>query len=158
MIGTVVELHASYYSKLVGFGVAFEAKVASDLAEFVTRLEKTENAIWYAQKDNGIVGCITIDGEDLGSGKAHLRWFIVGQQARGSGVGKSLIRKALAFCDRRNFRETHLWTFKGLGAARSLYESHGFDLAEECYGAQWGKPVLEQCFVRKRQATPATHR
>ena len=148
IIGRIVEMHASYYSRLVGFGAAFEIKVASGLADFVTRLEKPENAIWYAQKDGTIVGGIAIDGEDLGDRRAHLRWFIVDNGIRGAGVGKMLIQEAMEFCNQQAFCETLLWTFKGLDAARRLYENYGFSLAEEYYGHQWGTEVLEQKFVR----------
>jgi hypothetical protein len=41
----------------------------------------------------------------------------------------------------------YLWTFQGLDAARRLYEKHGFRLAEEREGSQWGERVLEQRFV-----------
>ncbi len=152
MIGRIVEMHASYYSKLVGFGVAFEAKVASGLADFVSRLGTQGNAIWYAEKDGRIVGSIVIDAEDLGGRKAHLRWFILDDEMRGAGIGTSLLQQAIAFCDDREFRETYLWTFKGLDAARSLYESHGFGLTEEHFGDQWGTGVLEQKFVRPRRS------
>ena len=116
----------------------------------MARLEKTENAIWYAQNDEKFVGSIAIDGEDLGNGRAHLRWFIVDDGNRGAGVGKMLIQEAMEFCDKQAFFETHLWTFKGLDAARTLYENHGFSLAEEYDGDQWGTEVLEQKFVRPR--------
>lgn len=150
MIGRIVEMHASYYSRHVGFGAAFEAKVASGLADFVSRLGNPGNAIWTAENDSRIVGGIVIDAEDLGGGHAHLRWFILDDGMRGAGVGRSLLRKAIAFCDDREFGETHLWTFKGLDAARGLYETHGFGLTEEKFGDQWGAEVLEQKFVRPR--------
>ena len=54
----------------------------------------------------------------------------------------------MAFVDRQGFDETHLWTFKGLNAARRLYERAGFTLVEERPGARWGTEVLEQRFVR----------
>ncbi len=151
IIGRIVEMHASYYSRLVGFGAGFEIKVAGGLAEFVARLEKPENGIWYAEKDGRIVGSIAIDGEDLGGRRAHLRWFIVDNGRRGAGVGKALMQKAMTFCDDRGFHGTHLWTFKGLDAARMLHESNGFSLADEFHGDQWGTEVLEQEFVRPRR-------
>lgn len=148
MIGRIVEMHASYYSRSAGFGAAFESKVAGGLADFVSRLGNPGNAIWTAEKDGRIVGSIAIDAEDLGGREAHLRWFILDDGMRGAGVGKALLQSAIAFCDDREFRETHLWTFKGLDAARNLYESHGFRLTEEKLGNQWGAEVLEQKFVR----------
>lgn len=150
LIGRIVEMHASYYSRLWGFGAAFEATVAGGLAEFTPRVDAPVNAIWHVQQDGEILGSIAIDGEDLADGCGHLRWFIVDDGLRGAGAGKELMRKAIAFCDAQKFRETHLWTFKGLDAARRLYENHGFSLAQEYSGNQWGTKVLEQKFVRLR--------
>lgn len=148
IMARITELHALFYARTVGFGQAFESVVASGLAEFGYRLGNPKNAIWTAIRDDQIIGSIAIDGEDMGPGKAHLRWFIVDDSARGSGVGKLLLDTALAFVDAERFTETHLWTFSGLAAARHLYESRSFNLAEERPGSQWGSEVLEQRFVR----------
>lgn len=156
LIGRIVEMHGSYYSRRAGFGAEFETKVASGLAEFTARLEKPNNSIWYALRGEKIVGSISIDGTALGEKHSHLRWFIVDDEIRGTGAGRMLIEKALAFCDDRGFRETHLWTFEGLDAARKLYEKAGFSLAEEFHGDRWGIEVVEQKFVRPLGgATPA---
>jgi len=151
LIGRMVELHGTYHRQFDGFGAAFEEKVAGDLTEFMTRIGNPDNGIWTAENDGQIVGGIAIDGEDLGDGRAHLRWFIVDDGARGTGVGKMLLHAALDFCDARGFAETRLWTFQGLDAARHLYEHNGFTLAEEYEGGQWGTKVLEQVFVRARR-------
>ncbi len=151
IIGRVIEMFQSYMSEHFGFGAGFEARIAADLAEFVTRIDASRNEIWRAEMNGGIVGSISIDGEDLGDGLAHLRWFVVGDGLRGGGAGKALLSRALEFCDERGFRETHLWTVKGLDAARKLYESHGFELADEYFGDQWSTDVPEQKFIRPRQ-------
>lgn len=148
-IGRCAEMHALFYVRMSGFGREFEAQVASGIAEFSARLGKACNGLWLALQSEHIVGTIAIDGEDLGPGIAHLRWFIVDDGIRGSGIGRRLLADAISFCDQRDFRETHLWTFKGLDAARRLYEAHGFVLAEERPGTQWGTEVLEQRFVRR---------
>lgn len=148
LVGRVTEMQIACYADLLGFGAPFESRVAGEMAEFVTRLESPDNAIWRAETDGRIVGSISIDGEDLGDRCGHLRWFIVEAGLRGAGLGDRLIRAAVAFCDERGFRETHLWTVKGLDAARTLYERHGFSLAEEYRGDQWGAEALEQEFVR----------
>ena len=148
LIGQVTALHARFYAEAAGFGRAFEAIVATGLSEFSTRLHNPANAIWTVVADDEILGSIAIDGEDLGDGRAHLRWFIMAETLRGSGHGGRLLDAALAFVDARGHPETHLWTFAGLDAARRLYESRGFALAEERPGAQWGKEMREQRFVR----------
>lgn len=148
------EMHASYYARAAGFGRSFEALVASGLAAFAERLDRSCNGLWAALKGERVVGTVVIDGEDLGSGLGHLRWFIVDDEARGQGAGRALLAEAIAFCDRQGFGETHLWTFRGLDAARHLYEAHGFVLAEERVGAQWGVEVMEQRFVRPHGGRP----
>lgn len=148
MIGRIAEIHGLFYSKNYDFGSFFEGKVASGLAEFSERLHEESNHIWLAIYNNKIVGSIAIDGQDLGNNEAHLRWFILNDEYRGSGIGKKLLAEALAFCDQKKFSAVQLWTFSGLDAARKLYESFGFTLTREWDGDQWGKTMREQQFTR----------
>ncbi len=149
LLGRIVQLHASYYSKKVSFGLEFETLVASDMAAFLTRINRSMNATWFVENDGIIAGGISIDGEDLGDGIGHIRWFIVDDTVRGSGFGNGLMEAGMGFVREQGFKEVHLWTFDGLNAARALYEKHGFVLAEEKPGQSWGKEVLEQKFVFK---------
>jgi DNA-binding MarR family transcriptional regulator/GNAT superfamily N-acetyltransferase len=149
LLGAAVEMHARFYARTVGFGAPFERQVAAGMAEFAGRLDEPCNAIWSAVLGDAVVGTVAIDGQDLGQGLAHLRWFIVADGLRGAGIGRRLLAAATAFCDSQAFAETQLWTFRGLDAARRLYEAAGFVLAEEQPGRQWGEEVLEQRFVRR---------
>jgi len=149
LIGQIVTLHAQYYGQWAGFGHAFEGKVATELAEFTTRLDRPFNGIWHVAHNDRVIGSIAIDGEDLGDGCAHLRWFIVDPACRGTGYGKRLMESALDFVDWQGFAETRLWTLKGLDAARALYERAGFVLTREYEGGQWGKRIVEQTFTRR---------
>jgi DNA-binding MarR family transcriptional regulator/ribosomal protein S18 acetylase RimI-like enzyme len=149
VVGRSAEMHARYYARTARFGQVFESKVAAGLAEFVGRLDRPVNGLWTAVEAGTVIGTVAIDGEDLGGGAAHLRWFIVEDGRRGSGVGRRLLAEAVAFADRAGFAEIQLWTFSGLDAARRLYEASGFVLAEEMPGRQWGKEVTEQRFVRR---------
>ena len=145
-------MHAGYYAREHGMGEVFERKVAEGLTEFLPRLQNSRNRLWLATTPNHggqIVGSIAIDGEDLGAGQAHLRWFILDDGCRGQGVGSALLRRAIEFVDQERFTRTVLWTFKGLDAARHLYERCGFRLAEEYAGEQWGVNLMEQRFVRE---------
>lgn len=150
LIGQIVTLHAETYSRWAGFGGAFECKVASELADFMTDLRGEESGIWHATLEDRLLGSIAIDGQDLEEGHAHLRWFIVDPSCRSAGLGKQLLKIALDFVDERQVAETHLWTLKGLDAARNLYERTGFSLAREYEGDQWGVRIREQRWVRKR--------
>lgn len=148
MIGRITEMHGSYYAREHNFGGFFEGKVAQGLADFTSRLDKACNQIWLATVDDRIVGSVAIDGEDLGNNEAHLRWFILDDGCRGSGLGRKLIQEAMNFCEKQKFSAVQLWTFNKLTAARRLYESFGFELTKEWEGDQWGSTITEQQFTR----------
>jgi GNAT superfamily N-acetyltransferase len=155
----IVAMHAGYYSREHGMGEVFERKVAEGLTEFLPRLQNPRNRLWLATSPSlggQIVGSVAIDGEDLGAGYAHLRWFILDDGCRGQRVGSALLNRAIAFVDQMDFSRTVLWTFKGLDAARHLYERKGFRLVEEYEGAQWGVVLTEQRFEREGGAAATT--
>jgi DNA-binding MarR family transcriptional regulator/GNAT superfamily N-acetyltransferase len=152
-IGDVAGLHARYYAQASGFGVYFERKVATELSAFAEGLPAEGKNIWLFMDGGRALASIVIDG-DLAVRQAHLRWFIVDESLRGMGVGRALLERALAFAD-AHYDETYLWTFKGLDAARHLYESAGFGLTGESEGRQWGSVVTEQRFLRRNPAAAA---
>ena len=146
-IGRIAELHGCYYSEHWGFDLFFEAKVATDMSEFLSRLDEDRDGLWTICKGNRVEGALAIDGAKAESEGAHLRWFILSSEVRGSGYGIRLMEKAVDFCKRCGYRQVYLWTFDGLHAARHLYEKFEFRLSEQHEGTQWGTKVLEQKFV-----------
>jgi GNAT superfamily N-acetyltransferase len=148
--GRIVEAHGTYYVRHHGFGASFEARVASGLADLLPRLSRQVNLLVHANCAGAFAGSIAIDREDLADGAAHLRYFIVADGHRGCGLGRALLQHALGFCDAQQVSCTRLWTFRGLDAARRLYEQAGFRLVSEHPGTQWGTEVFEQVFERRR--------
>jgi DNA-binding MarR family transcriptional regulator/N-acetylglutamate synthase-like GNAT family acetyltransferase len=146
-IGDVTSLHARFYAHHAGFGVYFERKVATELAAFAESLPAPGKALWLVMDGERTLGSLAIDG-DAKTRVAHLRWFIIDDALRGSGIGKQLMARAMSFAD-AHYDETYLWTFKSLDAARHLYESFGFTLSDEAEGTQWGASVTEQRFTRR---------
>lgn len=61
-IGRVTELHGIYYSQYWEFGLYFEAKVATELSEFLSRFDKARDGFWVAEYDGKIAGSVSIDG------------------------------------------------------------------------------------------------
>ncbi|MBX3568871.1 MAG: GNAT family N-acetyltransferase [Rhizobiaceae bacterium] len=144
----IVALHARYYAREWNFGLAFEAKVASELAEFLQRLDVGRDFLLVAYQDGEAVASIVVDVSGGGEGGAHLRWFVVGDAARGRGLGRDLLRRATRHCDALGCRTIWLTTFAGLHAARKLYEDAGFALVSESAVDQWSGGVREQRFER----------
>jgi GNAT superfamily N-acetyltransferase len=145
-IGRVAEMHGTYYHDNWDFGLFFEAMVATDLSEFLSRYERTRDGFWTASMNGRVEGHITIDGHHAEEQGAHLRYFIVSDSVRGKGIGCRLINTAMDFCRQAGHKKVYLWTFEGLHPARHLYERAGFRLVEQRTGSQWGTRVNEQRF------------
>ncbi len=146
VIGRVAQMHALYYYEHWNFGSFFEAKVASEMAEFMKRYEDGRDLLQTAVTKGQIEGSIVIDGLHAKEKGAHLRWFILSDVLRSQGVGTLFTENAMKFCRRNGYKKVYLWTFEGLDAARHIYEQAGFCLQREKIGEQWGVQVKEQCF------------
>ncbi len=145
-IGKITELHAVYYSEHWGFDVTFETQVGRELSEFLSNFDPQRDGFWVALADGRFAGSVAIDGHNGKTEGARLRWFIVEPDLQGSGIGRSLLTKAVIFCRNASYPRVYLWTFEGLGPARRLYEREGFRLAEEHPVEQWGARIIEQKF------------
>ena len=99
------------------------------------------------------VGSVIVDQSGGGPQGAHLRWFIVGEEMQGKGLGADLLGRAVSFCDERGYERIWLTTFAGLDAARGLYERHGFVLTGEAESDHWSGNVREQIFERRMPAS-----
>ena len=145
-IGRITELHAAYYSKHWGFGLYFESKVATEMSEFLTRFDDAHDGFWVLSVDGKIEGGVAIDGRKSSTLGARLRWFIVDPEHQGQGLGKALLKEAIDFCRKMNFRRVYLHSFAGLDPASHLYETFGFVLCDEHEDKTWGKKVMEHTF------------
>jgi N-acetylglutamate synthase-like GNAT family acetyltransferase len=140
-LGTIVSLHGTIYAREQGFDPTFEAYVAALLAEFV-RSASARERLWIAEQDSRIVGCVAIVAASPQT--AQLRWFLVDPSVRGAGLGKRLLREALAFCRDCGYISVILRTVSALEAAAHLYRSTGFRKVEEKPGRRWGVEVVEE--------------
>jgi GNAT superfamily N-acetyltransferase len=148
-IGRIAELHAVYYHHAWQFGQYFEAKVATEVSQFLARFKADQDGFWTACSKDRVQGSIAIDSANVASEGAHLRWYIVSPELQGQGIGRLLLHQAIQFCRELNYSRIYLWTFEGLEAARRLYEQNGFQMVFQQEGAQWGTIINEQKYVLK---------
>lgn len=151
-LGGVLGLHMAYYAAEWDFGLAFEAKLASELSGFLAGMDPERDLFLTAWREDTLVGSISMDVSGGGPDGAHLRWFVVSDRERGSGLGKQLMRRAVDHADRVASGAVWLTTFAGLNAARALYERYGFELRSESEADQWQGGVREQMFTRPAHA------
>ena len=122
-LGRVIALHGTCYEHLPGFGLTFEAFVARTIAEYV--LDAGANGrMWLAERGDDLVGCTAIV---LREGQvAQLRWVLVDPVARGMGLGKELVHRALEYSRANGCTKIYLETTDGLPESQTLYEKLGF--------------------------------
>jgi GNAT superfamily N-acetyltransferase len=145
-IGRITEMHAAYYSRHHGFGLFFEARVATELSELLMRFDPAHDGFWTASIDGTVIGSIAIDGSEAAAKGARLRFLIVAPGFQGRGTGKCLLNAAVDFCREKRLKKIYLTTFEGLDPARHIYEDAGFRLVRQQAGAHWGKTEVEQLF------------
>ncbi len=145
LLGNISAAHGAYYAKNWGFGVFFEAKVARECGGFLERA-MPDDLVLSAWQGSDFLGSLILDLHDPDApDTAHLRWFIVNQP--GLGIGRAMMARAVQHLDQ--FGKTcFLTTFRGLDAARMLYEEFGFVLVDETESQTWGSVVAEQRFER----------
>jgi GNAT superfamily N-acetyltransferase len=105
-IGRIVELHANYYYLNWGFGLFFEARVAKEMSEFLSRFDETRDGLWIVWLNDRIEGGVAIDGVKAATDGAHLRWFILSSEVHSQGFGKRLMEEAISFCKKKITRKS----------------------------------------------------
>jgi GNAT superfamily N-acetyltransferase len=147
-LGWVIGEHGRYYETHWQFGAAFEAKVAEAMGEWIGRYNPARDLLLLAMDEAGIIGSISLDGSGphVTRDGARIRFFIMADRARGRGVGRLLMSEMMRFIADAGFAKAYLTTFRGLDAARRLYEGFDFALTHEAIDTTWGTPVMEQRF------------
>jgi GNAT superfamily N-acetyltransferase len=141
-LGWVVHRHGVLYAREYGWNMEFEALVAGIVSEYVKNLNPARDRCWIAELDGHVAGSVFI--VDHHDAIAKLRMLYVEPEARGHGVGRTLVNAALDFARGAGYREVRLWTNPQLTAARRIYEAAGFQMIEEQMERAFGVEFVSQ--------------
>lgn len=148
LLSRIIEMQAKFYHRFYNFGLAYEIKLANELADFLKHYNPQKDVLLYAVSEEEIIGSITIKGINDDCEQAQLIWYIMDEDFIGYGVGGKLIQKALDFCKEAHYQKIFLWTFKGLNLAENLYLKNGFSLKAEKENHEWGTLLVEQYYEK----------
>ena len=140
--GWIIARHAELYAAEEGYDATFEALVAEILATYIRHHDPACERAWIARRGAERLGCIFCVRVDDEVGK--LRLFLVEPAARGTGLGKRLLRECMAWAKAQGYRRMVLWTHASHRAAIALYAAHGFVMTSETALHDFGQDVIDQ--------------
>ncbi|EJT52859.1 bifunctional MarR family transcriptional regulator, N-acetyltransferase [Trichosporon asahii var. asahii CBS 8904] len=127
-LGWILSAHSELYWKEKGWNEEFERIVAKIVADF--RPSDRERA-WIATVNGERAGCIFLVASPGDRNFAKIRVLLVTPQARGCGLASRLVDACVSFARERGYAGIELETEAGLGPARRLYGSRGFNKVGE---------------------------
>ncbi|TGB09697.1 bifunctional helix-turn-helix transcriptional regulator/GNAT family N-acetyltransferase [Streptomyces sp. MZ04] len=142
-LGWIVQRNAALYAAEFGWNTDYEGLVARIVADFAEDHDPHLERVWIAELDGRPVGCV-ICVRDEAPATARLRLLLVEPDARGRGIGDQLVSACVDFARDVGYREMVLWTNDVLGAARAIYQRHGFVLVDEKPHRSFGADLLGQ--------------
>ena len=149
-IGWVISQHGEIYAREYGWDIRFESFVARIAADFVDQFDAEREVCFLAVRGDGAneerLGCAFVVKQD--AAVAKLRMVILVPQARGLGIGKTLVRACIEFARGKGYQRMALWTNDVLHAARAIYVAEGFALIGEERHHSFGRDLVGQHWER----------
>lgn len=139
----LVEQHARLYSEDEGFDDTFGITVSRVLEDFLVHHDPCVECGWIVRRGQARLGSIfcMASGEDR---IAKLRLFLLIPQARGMGLGSTLLEHALAFARSAGYGQVQVNTYSAHRTACMLYARRGFMCIRSVPARAFGRDLVQQ--------------
>ncbi len=143
-MGWLIEAQATAYAREYQLNEKFEALISEVAGKFIANFNPERERSWIAEQGGKRVGSVLV--ADGGDSVAKLRLLYLDPQARGLGLGRTLVEECIRFSADTGYRKLSLWTNDMLHAAIRIYQKAGFKLVSEerhnmfgpeCVGQTW---------------------
>jgi DNA-binding MarR family transcriptional regulator/GNAT superfamily N-acetyltransferase len=145
-MGMLVSRQAALYHAEYGWDDSFEALVAGIASAFLTAHDPERERAFIAERDGLMMGTALVVAQD--DTVAKLRLLYVEPAARGTGLGRRLVRDCVDFAAAAGYRRMVLWTNDILHAARRIYETEGFELTASEPHHSFGHDLVGETWER----------
>lgn len=142
-LGWVVHRQAVLYHQEYGWDWTYEGLISDIAAKFIANFDPSREDCWIAELNGLVVGSVFLTRSDDPT-VARLRLLYVEPNARGLGIGKSLVTACIERARTLGYRELKLWTNDILAAARHIYQTAGFVLVDEAPHRSFGFDLVGQ--------------
>lgn len=138
-LGWVIRAQAILYAREYGWDSSYEILVADILGKY--RGGEGESG-WIAEVGGRPAGAVFVmrENEEV----ARLRLLHVEPFARGQGLGRMLVDRAISFARDHGYKTLSLWTNDVLVSARRIYQAAGFRKVREEKHHSFGKDLVGQ--------------
>lgn len=141
-LGWLIHRQAVLYNRQFGWNGEFETLIARIYHEYEIAPLTPPKALWVAERDGEVLGSVFVTPSAGRSGTAQLRMLYVEPEARGLGIGSSLVEQCVAFSREAGHQTLRLWTQSVLESARRIYAAHGFEMVESAAHRSFGHDLI----------------
>ncbi|AKM07631.1 bifunctional helix-turn-helix transcriptional regulator/GNAT family N-acetyltransferase [Pelagerythrobacter marensis] len=144
-MGLITARQAQLYHQTYGWDRGMEALIGEITAAFLRDHQPGREQCWIAERDERMLGSVFLVEEDADT--ARLRLLYVEEEARGTGIGRALVRQCSDFAREAGYRRIVLWTHTVLESARRIYAAEGYRIVDRHTHDDFGKPESSESWL-----------